>query len=182
MSRPSTSGSYDRDPVSVLLDGGARKLLDRAYANPGRWVSTRLADPSPAHISHFAAEYGINVLGPDNAPVRGSRSLNAHTRWSRGFVRAIYYQHLWYSNTGGRGWRAGRRTTERKAGALKVDVGRHMPALGVIPAGRIIRAILYPGGQAAMRAVEREGQAERIFTPAGTPGGGAAADATRRDW
>lgn len=182
MSRPSTSGSYDRDPVSVLLDGGARRLLERAYANPGSWVSTRLADPTPAHVSHFAAEYGINVLGPDNAPRRGGRGLNAHTRWCRGFVRAIYYQHLWYSQIGGRGWRGAKRTTERKAGALKLDIGRHMPELGVIPAGRVVRAILYPGGKSAARAVDREADRARIFTGAGVPDGGAAADATRRDW
>jgi hypothetical protein len=176
MSRPATGGSFNRDPVSVLLDGGARVLLERAYRNPGTWVSTRLADPSPAHVAHFAAE-GIDVNAPDNAPRRGGRGLNAHTRWCRGFVRAIYYQHLWYSNTGrDRGWRAERRTTERTAGALKVEVGRHMPALGVIPAGRIVRAILYPGGRAADRAVGR---------PTGSttePYGAAAADATRRDW
>jgi len=179
MSRPATSGSYDRDPVSELLDGGARRLLERAYANPGRWVSTRLADPDPGHIAYFAA-LGIDVTGPDNAPVRSHRSLNAHTRWARGFVRAIYYQHLWYSQIGGRGWRAQRRTVERRAGALKVDVGRHMPELGVIPAGRIVRAILYPGGQAAQRAADRA--PGRIFTAAGEPDGAAAADATRRDW
>lgn len=167
MSRPATSGSYDRDPVSSLLDHGARRILERAYASPGQWVTTRLADPTPEHISHFAAE-GINVLGPDNAPVRGRRSLNAHTRWCRGFIRAIYYQHLWYSQIGGRGWRAERRTAERKAGALKVDVGRHMPELGVIPPGRIVRVVLYPGGQAARKAAAAEPGAE--------------ADATRRDW
>ena len=170
MSRPATSGSFDRDPVSVLLDHGARQILTRAYANPGQWVTTRLADPTPAHVGHFAAE-GIDVYGPDKA----GRGLNAHTRWCRGFVRAIYYQHLWYSNIGGRGWRAERRTTQRKAGALKVDVGRHMPALGVIPAGRIVRVVLYPGGQAAQRAADR--------APVQYVGGGpAAADVTRRDW
>lgn len=170
MSRPATSGSFDRDPVSVLLDRGARRLLDRAYQSPGRWVSTRLADPTPAHIAHFAAE-GIDVTGPDKA----ARNLDAHTRWARGYVRALYYQHLWYSQLGGRGWRDGRRTAERKAGALKVDVGRHMPELGVIPAGRIVSVILYPGGQAARRAVDR--------APAAYLGNGpAATDPNRRDW
>lgn len=176
MSRPSTSGSFNRDPVSVLLDSGARRLLERAYASPGRWVTTRLADPSPEHVAHFAAE-GIDVNGPDNAARRGGRGLNAHTRWGRAFVRSIYYQHLWYSNTGrGGGWRAERRMTERTAGALKLEVGRHMPPRGVIPSGRIVRAILYPGGKAADRAVGR---------PTGStapPYGAAAADATRRDW
>lgn len=178
MSRPTVSSStYTRDPVSVLLDRGARKLLERAYATPGRWVSTRLADPTPAHVSHFAAQ-GIDVTGPDPA----ARKINAHTRWARGFMRSIYYQHLWHSNVGGRGWRADRRMTERKAGALQVDIGRHMPELGVIPAGRVVRVILHPGGQAALRAAQRAPAADRIFSADGSAPGGAAADAGRRDW
>lgn len=170
MSRPATSGTFDRDPVSELLDTGARRLLERAYASPGRWVTTRLADPTPGHRSYFGS-VGINVDEADKA----GRALNAHTRWARGFVRALYYQHAWFSELGGRGWRRQRRTTERKAGALKVEVGRHMPELGVIPAGRIVRVILYPGGAPARRAAER--------APAQYVGGGqAAADPTRRDW
>lgn len=168
MSRPATSGTFDRDPVSELLDSGARRILERAYASPGRWVTTRLADPEPGHVSYFGA-LGIDVNERDKA----GRGLNAHTRWGRGFVRSLYYQHLWYSTTGsGRGWRGQRRTAERTAGALKIEIGRHMPELGVIPAGRIVRVILYPGGAAARRAVE-------------TPylgAGPAAADPARRDW
>jgi hypothetical protein len=181
MSSPVTSGSYARDPVSELLDGGARAILDRAYAHPGHWQATRLADPTPAHVAHFAAG-GINVFGPDNAPRRGGRGLDAHTRWCRGFVRAVYYQHLWYSQVGGRGWRRARRTTPRTAGAIKIEVGRRMPALGVIPAGRMVRVILYPGGRAALKAAAGEPEARRIFCATGEPNGGAAADATRRDW
>jgi hypothetical protein len=176
MSRPSTSGSFNRDPVSELLDSGARRILERAYATPGRWVTTRLADPDPGHASYFGS-LGIDV----NAPDRAGRSLNAHTRWGRAFVRAIYYQHQWYSNVGGRGWRAQRRTTERKSGALKIEVGRHMAALGVIPAGRIVRVILYPGGASALKAVDREPDRARIFTASGGQGG-AASDVSRRDW
>jgi hypothetical protein len=176
MSRPATSGSFDRDPVSVLLDGGARKILERAYAAPGRWVTTRLADPGPGHVSYFGS-LGIDVHAPD----RAGRGLNTHTRWARAFVRSIYYQHLWYSNVGGRGWRARRRTTERTAGALKIEVGRHMAPLGVIPAGRIVRVILFPGGASARKAVDREPERARIFTASGAPGG-AAADPSRRDW
>lgn len=176
MSRPATSGTFSRDPVSELLDSGARRILERAYAAPGRWVTTRLADPAPGHVAYFGS-LGVDV----NAPDRAGRGLNAHTRWGRAFVRSIYYQHLWYSNVGGRGWRAERRTTERKAGALKIEVGRHMPELGVIPAGRIVRVILYPGGASALKAVAREPDRARIFTPEGGQGG-AATDLSRRDW
>jgi hypothetical protein len=176
MSRPATSGTFNRDPVSELLDSGARRILERAYATPGRWVTTRLADPDPGHVSYFGS-LGIDV----NAADRAGRSLNAHTRWGRAFVRSIYYQHQWYSNIGGRGWRAQRRTTERKSGALKIEVARHMAPLGVIPAGRIVRVILYPGGASAVKAVDREPDRARIFTAQGGQGG-AASDVSRRDW
>jgi len=175
MSRPTPSASaFTRDPVSELLTSGARALLGRAYAAPGRWVYTRLADPSPEHRAHFAA-LGIDVDGPDNAPRRGGRGLEAHTRWARGFVRALYYQHLWYSRPGGRGWRTAKAATERRAGALQVTVGAHRPALGVIPAGRMVGVILHPGGRPARNAA--------AAAPAAYTGNGpAAAQPSRRDW
>jgi hypothetical protein len=177
MSSQSTEpGTYSRDPVSELLDHGARQLLDRAYKTPGHWVSTRLADPTREHARYFSG-LGIDVNGPD--PV--GRKLNTHTRWARGFVRAIYYQHQWYSELGTRGWRGQRRLTERTSGAIQVDVGQHRPELGIIPAGRVVSVILHPGGQAARRAVDRAPDDSRIFTRAGEPGG-AASNATRRDW
>ena len=46
-----------------------------------------------------------------------------------------------------------------------------MPELGVIPPGRIVRAILYPGGAAAARAVDRIPEGARP-----------AADPSARDW
>lgn len=171
------AGTFTRDPVSVLLDSGARQLLERVYASPGQWVSTRLADPSPAHVAYFNAR-GIDVLAPDTA----GRKLNARTRWARAFVRALYYQHQWHSELGTRGgWRPQRRMTQRTQGALKIDVGRHVPGTGIIPAGRVISAILYPGGAAAVRAVEKLPDDSRIFTRAGEPGGTARTAGTR-DW
>lgn len=159
--------AYERDPVSEGLTRAARSLLARAYATPGRWVSTRLADPDPATIAEYRA-YGIDVTGPDNAPVAGARRLDAKTRWARGYVRALYYQHLWYSELGGRGWRTTRRTEQRRSGALRVNVGRHVPELGIIPAGRLVSAILLPGGQQA-----RDAAAAHPSAPA---------DPTRREW
>jgi hypothetical protein len=175
-SQTDRSGTFTRDPVSELLDHGARALLDRAYAKPGHWVSTRLQDPSPQHVAHFAQQ-GIDVLGPDDA----ARKVDAHTRWARGFMRAIYYQHLWFSELGGRGWRSGPRNVKRTSGAIQIDIGRHLPELGVIPAGRVVSVILRPGGQAARKAVERIPEPGRIFTRAGEPGG-AAVGGDRRDW
>jgi hypothetical protein len=170
------SGGFTRDPVSELLDSGARALLDRAYARPGKWHSTRLQDPAPEHVAYFA-RLGINVLGPDDA----ARKVDAHTRWARGFMRSIYYQHRWFSELGGRGWRSQQRTTERTSGAIQIDIGRHLPELGVIPAGRVVSVILHPGGQAARRAVERIPEPGRIFTSAGELGG-AATSGARRGW
>jgi hypothetical protein len=163
--------AYQRDPVSVLFDRAARQLLDRVYATPGQWVSTRLLDPTDEQVAYFRSE-GIDVLAADRPPVNGTPRLDAHTRWSRGYVRALYYQHNWYSQIGGRGWRGQRRTVQRQAGSLQVDVDGHRPALGVIGAGRIISVCLMAGGQAADRAAERAERERGVVD----------ADATRRDW
>lgn len=173
--------AFTRDPVSVLFDRGARVLLERVYANPGTWQGTRLADPSAEHRGYFASMYGIDVDGPDNAPTVSGKRQNAYTRWGRGFTRAVYYQHRWYSGTRGGGWRDTRRTTKRNAGALELEWGRRVPARGVIPAGRAVRARLLRGGQAADRAVQQHGYTDRIFTADGQAAGRSAV-AAGRDW
>lgn len=172
----------ERDPVSVLFDFTARRLLERAYARPGEWTGTRLADPPGSTIAHFAAA-GIDVTGPDNAPTKGgTRKLNARTRWGRAFVRALYYQHKWYSNTGSRGFRDARRMVERQAGALQVDFGRRLPATGVIPAGRAVRIRLMPGGKQAAAAARALPGDQRIFTDSGGTAGASAEVPQDRDW
>ena len=131
--------TYQRDPVSELFDAGARRLLSRAYARPGKWAGTLLANPAPRHLA-WAARHRINLLGPDTAP--GGR---ARSRWGRGFTRALYYQHKWWSSADG--WRDEKRTTARQSGALIVEVGARKPG------GRAVRVMLAPGGQAKARAV-----------------------------
>lgn len=163
-----------RDPVSELFDPGARALLARAYAAKGRWAGTRLADPGPRHLA-WAARVGINVGGPD--PAAGGE---ARSRWARGFVRSLYYQHKWWSDGDG-GFRRTRRIEPRHAGALEVEVGRRVPVLGVIPAGRAVRVRIRPGGQAALRAVKRLPDSARIYSDSGAPAG-RWADPNRRDW
>ena len=165
---------FRRDPLSVLFDDGARQLLARAYAAPGQWAGTRLADPSPRHLA-YAARLDINPLARDGLPGGAAR-----TRWVRAFVRALYYQHKWYGGPGG--LRASRRTTANPSKAIEVDVGRRVLALGVIPAGHAIRVRVLPGGQKALAAVQREGDGERIFDDEGDPSGGRWADPARRDW
>lgn len=172
---------FSRDPVSQLFDRGARVLLERVYANPGQWQGTRLADPTPEHRGYFTSMYGIDVDGPDNAPTVSGKRMNAHNRWCRGFTRAVFYQHRWYSGTRGGGWRAERRTTKRSAGALELEWGRRVPAVGVIPAGRAVRARLRRGGKAADQAVQQRADVDRIYDDAGNQAGRSAV-VEGRDW
>ena len=168
-----------RDPVSELFDAGARRLLERAYARPGFWAETRLVPPTARQV-RWAAGLGIDVNGPDDVSARGGRGINAHSRWARGFVRALYYQHRWYSG-GGASWRADRRTAPRRSGALRVDVGRQAAALGVIPAGRLIRVQLDTGGMSKQRAVAQLPESEQYVTNDGQRGA-RWSDPALRDW
>jgi hypothetical protein len=158
---------YERDPVSVLFDAGARRLLERAYARPGTWAGTRIKAPTPAEAAYFAAQ-GINVYGRDEI---------GRDRWAAGFVRAVYYQHRNYRT--GRGW-GGRRLAPYDGRAIRYELGRQLRALGVIPAGRAVRIKSVPGGPAARRAAERLPYSQRIITDSGP--GPAQAIAADRDW
>ena len=162
--------AYQRDPVSELFDQAARSLLARAYARPGKWAASRVADPSPRHRAYLA-DRGIDPFERDRVG-----SGMAKTRWARGMVRALYYQHKWWSAAGG-GFRADKRQTYRQTGALVVEVGNVVVARGVIPRGRAIRVMLAPGGQAKVKAAagvpERETWADQ---------GPAWADPGKRDW
>jgi hypothetical protein len=172
--------TYVRDPVSVLFDAGARSLLTRAYAARGTWVSTRLADPSPRHLAQLAL-LGINPLGPDGATAAGGRGLDARTRWARGFVRALYYQHRWYAPGTGDRWRQARRTVPGGRGALEVQVGPRLRVRGVLPGGREVRVRVHPGGQAARRAAARLPDSRRIYDDQWAPGE-RWSDPALRDW
>jgi hypothetical protein len=136
--------TFRRDPVSVLFDDPARRLLERAYGRPETWIRTRLANPEPRHVTYLAA-LGINPMGPDDKS--GAGRLNARTRWARGFVRALYYQHRWLSDAPGGGWRGGGRMQPRRDLGLQVEVGRAMPG------GRQAGTLLRPGREIRVRAV-----------------------------
>jgi len=177
---------YARDPVSVLLDRGAREMLARVYAAPrGTWVMTRLADPTPRHRA-WAAGNGWDLDGPDNAPTLSGRHADARSRWGRAFLRALYHQHRWYGPRGagqGQGVRAARRTVPAGA-ALQVEWGRRLPgsATGrVLPAGRAVRARVLAGGMTARRAVQGRADAGRVYDRDGAPGGRHSV-AEERDW
>lgn len=169
-----------RDPFSELLDTGARRLLERAYASPGAWVSTRLGDPG-LRVRTLAMQMGVDLDGPDNPSTRRrSGGTNARSRWGRAFVRSLYYQHKWYSRPGPQqSWI--RRPSHRETGALRVEVGRHLGPTGVIPAGRVVRVQLARGGAAKEAAVARLEDRDRIYRPSGSPGG-RWSDPGLRDW
>lgn len=170
--------AYTRDPVSELLDGGARSLLERAFAARGGWVATRLADPSPQHIA-WAASIGIDLLGPDNASTVSGRHQDLRSRWARSFSRALHYQLKWYGSPGR--MRASRRMVPYPR-PMELEIGRHVPALGVIPAGRLVRVRLLRGGRAAYAAVQATPARDRIIDEHGLPDGPVSSVAEGRDW
>ena len=142
-----SAGLYVPDPVSTLFDAAAKRLLERAYARPGEFVRTRLANPGPRTVA-FASARGINnLLGPDPVATSGG-GLNARTRYCRAFVRAIYRQHKKSGMPGG----------------IHVEVGRHIPASpqfdpehpdrGGFPPGRAVQ-VLYRADKNKARAYMR---------------------------
>jgi hypothetical protein len=157
-----------RDPVSELFDKGAAKLLARAYANPGAWVGTRIAAPTPRH-TRWAASIGIELSGPDRAPGGAARN-----RWMRAFIRSVYYQHKWFYRQG-EGLRLGdKRAAPNQSRALRYEVGLvrldRTPAGAVANRGRAVRIKLVEGGDAAQRAARRMPASKRIFNDDGTTG------------
>lgn len=158
---------YERDPVSVLWDTAAVRVLAETRALKGGWRGTRIADPTPRQRAALLDVYGIDPDGPDNPSSIGGRrgGLNARTRWARGFVRALAYAND--RRHGGPGL------------ALEIEVGVHKPALGVIPAGRAVRVRVRRGGSA--RAVQAKPESKRIWVGDREPGG-RWSDPARRDW
>jgi hypothetical protein len=184
------SMGYSRDPVSVTFDGPARRLLDRAYASPGEWAQVRVADPGIRARTRFAGMGLADLTGPDKPSATGGTGLNARSRWCRGFVRALYYQHRNNSpyKTGGE-WKP--RRAPRNSGGLVVEVGRHIPASpqfdpahperGGFPPGRQVRVKLQKGGKAKLAAVKRLPDSRRIYDDAGNAAA-RWADPNKRDW
>jgi len=145
----------ERDPISELLDGAARKLLEKAYAQPGQWVTGRLADPTTRQIA-WGRERGIDITGPDNPSVAGGRGLDARSRWGRAFVRALYWNHRNWYGTGN--WLSNQyQNTYRTRGPLRAEIGRHVAAgSGRHATGsRAVRIQLARGGEALERAERR---------------------------
>jgi len=167
----------ERDPLSELLDGAARKILERAYAQRGQWVTARLADPNLKQIA-YGRERGIDATGPDNPSVAGGRGLNARSRWGRAFVRAVYWNHRNWYGTGNR-LSNQYRNVYRTRGPLRVEVGRHVAAgTGRHAVGsRAVRVQLARGGEALERAERRAPRSH--WWPDGGP---RASQRDLRDW
>lgn len=170
-----------RDPVSELLDRGARVQLARAYAAPiGTWVMTRLADPSEDHL-RWAAAIGVgDLMGPDRPGTLSGTHVQAHTRWGRAFMRALWYQHKWFGDRAAEGFRDERRMMPLGT-PLQVEWGRRMPRRGIIPPGRAVRIRIPSGADRAIRVVQGKPDSERIFDNEGTPAG-RWSDPALRDW
>ena len=170
-----------RDPASELLDNGARQLLVRAYSvRAGVWVMTRLADPSPRHVAWGLARGLDPLMGPDRAVTASGQQLDAHTRWGRAFMRALWFQHRWYGDKPRKGFRPERRMVPYSL-PLQVEWGRRMPALGAIPAGRAVRIRIATGGATKLRVVRSKPDSARIYADDGGTAG-RWADPSLRDW
>ena len=173
--------TYEADPLRDHFTRGARQLLDRAYAHPGTWQGTRLAAPDAAAL-RFCLTRGINPLGPDNVSAAGGRrgGLNARSRWMRAFVRCLYEQHLWWAGTHGsaNAWRGDRRLAKYGGRGLQIEVGRAVPARGLIPAGRAVRVRVVSQARAAAM---RKAAADRTWTDSGEAGE-RWSDPSLRDW
>jgi hypothetical protein len=175
--------AYTPDPLRDHFTRGARQLLARAYAHQGAWQGTRLASPDAAGLAE-CARLGIDPFGPDNTTARRrAGGLNARSRWMRAFIRCLYEQHQFWADSQVRpGWRDERRLVPLRTRGISIDVGRAVPALGVIPAGRAIRLKVYrAGAQASFTAVDRKPDRDRIYL-AGRVTGPKQADGRLRDW
>jgi hypothetical protein len=149
--------AYQRDPVSETWDPAARAILARARRQRGQWVSIVLKHPEPWQITRWAA-LGIDVPGRDTA-----RGRSARTRWARAFVRAVNYQ-------------------ARGGPPVQVEIGRAVPAVGVIPAGRVARVRVVRHNPDQARAhMARVPDTEKAYDADGRPGG-RWADPADRDW
>lgn len=176
-------GMYQPDPLRDKFIRGARQLLDRGYRSPGSVQGTRLADPD-AKALRFCLANGINPHGPDNSSAVARGGLNARDRWMRAFIRCLYEQHLWWAgdHESPGSWRAERRLVAYRGRALIVNVGRRVPAVGVIPAGRAVSIEVTAAGRAAaFAAAQRKRDQDRIYDNRGATAG-RWSDPALRDW
>ena len=170
-----------RDPVSLVFPvAGIRRHLDRAYDRPEQWTGRLLAVPSSRVAAQLQAR-GIRWAGPDVSMARGGGGLNTRTRWARGYVRAVSYQHRWFSGGRRGGWRPEKRTEPSHYGAIEYRVGRAIAATDGRPAGRMVYLCYHPRGGSAAQDAKNRKRGPVTFEADGSPGQ-LQADLTLRDW
>lgn len=135
---------FDRDPVSVQFDDAARRLLQRAYANPGQWTGTYLARPNPVWRA-WARYRGIDLE---------SRDRWGEVRWVRAFKRSCYWNLAWYGYAGHLG--AARRVSKSDGKAMLWETGNLVRKQGWPGRRYAIRIKLVPGGRAAENHTRHE--------------------------
>lgn len=134
------------DPVSLLFDAGAVRLLRRAYTVRPAWAATPVAAPAPEHWQ-WAFSIGIDlaelsVIGDNPVPVN---------RWLRGFVRRCYWYHKWhYYDTIGTLDLSRKRMAPADTRSLRYEVGQRARRIeGTRFYGTPVRIRLMAGGQLA---------------------------------
>lgn len=153
-------GKYGPDPVSVDFEVTAKRLLGRAFQQPGQWVVVGLIDPDKKQRGYWKSR-GIDLDGADPVPPGG---LNARTRWARALVRAIYRVNK-HEGNGDR--------------SITVEVGRHIPAspqwdaanprAGGFPPRRQFRIMYQPDKAKARRHMRRQPDTARAVDDQGRP-------------
>jgi hypothetical protein len=78
--------TFQRDPLSEWFDLPAQRLLRRAYADYGQWVTTWVPQPTRQQRG-VAAAMLVDVDEPDD---------NEHTRWLRAFKRSARWNLRMY--------------------------------------------------------------------------------------
>src|SRR5215472_1176551 len=95
---PGPAPGQGRDPMSVLFDAAARRLLDRAYRAPrGAWTGTRVVRPDLRQHT-YAMRLGIDLEAADQSKTAVGTRRN---RWDAAFERSLHYQQKWFYGTGG---------------------------------------------------------------------------------
>ncbi len=169
------SVTLQRDPVSVQFDAAAERLIRRASARKGQWAGTYLRNPSPEWML-WGARNRINLLGPDTQP-----GAMARTRWCRGFIRSVYYQHKWFYYAGKGLDTDDRRVSPNSSSAIQFQVGTVRIDPSGLVIGRAVRIRFLEGGSKAMAAVKKLPDERRIYDDYGRPAD-RWADPAMRDW
>lgn len=145
---------YVRDPVSLLFSPprsmAAPRLLERAYASPGEWVTTPVAGPTLEHRT-WALAGGINL--DEEQSIGDNEPLN---RWLRGYIRAVYWVHKWhyYESIGGLNLNRKRMAPGDSRG-VRYRVGERIQRMGALTFATPVSIVVVAGGSAGYNRARR---------------------------